>query len=66
MAARGFDAELAQLEQLRHADPSTTKEPLNKALGSKSNFIVGKAAALVAAHRHVGLRPTRRLCPCPC
>jgi HEAT repeat protein len=57
MAARGFDAELAQLEQLRHADPSTTKGPLNKALGSKSNFIVGKAAALVAAHRHVSLVP---------
>jgi hypothetical protein len=52
MAPRGFDAELAQLESLRDADPATTEAPLRKALASKNNFIVAKAAKLAAAQNH--------------
>ena len=50
--ARGFDAELAQLESLRDADPATTEAPLRKALANRNNFIVAKAAKLIAAHNH--------------
>jgi len=50
--ARGFDAELAQLETLRDADPASTLEPTRKALGNRNNFIVAKAAKLAAAHDH--------------
>ena len=52
MAPRGFEAELAQLESLHSADPATTEAPLRKALTSKNNFIVAKAAKLAAAHHH--------------
>ena len=52
---RGFDAELAQLEALRTADPSTTLEPIRKALTHRNNFIVAKAAKLAAAHNHRAL-----------
>ncbi len=48
-AARGFDAELAQLESLRDADPAATLGPLRKALTNKNNFIVARAAKLIAA-----------------
>jgi hypothetical protein len=54
-ASRGFDAELAQLESLRDADAASTLAPLRKALTNKNNFIVAKAAKLVASHRHSGL-----------
>ena len=50
MATRGFDAELAQLESLRNADPATAKTPLRKALASKNNFIVARAAKLIVDH----------------
>jgi hypothetical protein len=53
--ARGFDAELAQLESLRDADPATTEAPLRKALTNRNNFLVAKAAKLTAAHNHRGL-----------
>ncbi len=53
--ARGFDAELAQLESLRNADPATTEAPLRKALTNRNNFIVAKAAKLVPAHDHRAL-----------
>ncbi len=55
--ARGFDAELAQLEALRDAGPATTLEPIRKALGNRNNFIVAKAAKLAAAHDHRALIP---------
>jgi len=55
--ARGFDAELAQLESLREADPDTTEAPLRKALTQRNNFIVAKAAKLAAAHNHRSLIP---------
>jgi hypothetical protein len=57
MATRGFDAELAQLEALRNADPSTTRAPLRKALGSKNNFIVARAAKLIVDHHLTALIP---------
>jgi len=50
--ARGFDAELAQLESLRDADPASTEAPLRKALTHRNNFIVAKAAKLAATHNH--------------
>lgn len=50
--ARGFDAELAQLESLRDADPASTIDAIRKALGHRNNFIVAKAAKLAAAHHH--------------
>ncbi len=59
-SARGFDAELAQLESLRDADPSTTEAPLRKALANRNNFIVAKAAKLIAAHNHRTLIPDLR------
>ena len=49
--ARGFDAELAQLESLREADPATTLDPIRKALAHRNNFIVAKAAKLIATHK---------------
>jgi len=55
--SRGFDAELAQLESLREADPAATLEPLRKALAHRNNFIVAKAAKLAAAHNHRALIP---------
>ena len=55
MPARAFDSELAALEALRHADPSTTAAPLRKALQHKNNLIVSKAAKLAAAQGHSGL-----------
>lgn len=55
--ARGFDAELAQLEALRDADPATTDAPIRKALGNRNNFLVAKAARLAAAHNHRSLIP---------
>ncbi len=56
-SARGFDAELAQLESLRDADPAATLEPLRKALGNRNNFLVSKAAKLIAQHDHRSLIP---------
>ena len=56
-SARGFDAELAQLESLREADPAATLKPLRKALTHRNNFLVAKAAKLVAAHNHRELIP---------
>jgi hypothetical protein len=56
-SARGFDAELAHIESLRDADPATTEAPLRKALGNRNNFIVSKAAKLIAAHNHRSLIP---------
>jgi hypothetical protein len=53
--ARGFDAELAQLETLRDADPAATLAPLRKALTNKNNFIVAKAAKLIAAQNQHAL-----------
>ena len=53
--ARGFDAELAQLESLRDADPVSTEAPLRTALAHRNNFIVAKAAKLAAAHDHRSL-----------
>ena len=56
-SARGFDAELAQLESLRNAAPATTLEPIRKALTQRNNFIVAKAARLAATHNHRSLIP---------
>lgn len=56
--ARGFDAELAQLESLRDADPAKTETSLRKALAHRNNFIVAKAAKLAAAHNHRSLADT--------
>ena len=53
--ARSFDVELAALETLRDADPSSTLEPLRKALTHRNNFIVAKAAKLAVLHGHQGL-----------
>lgn len=53
--ARGFDAELAELEALRDAAPASTLEPIRKALGHRNNFIVAKAVKLAAAHNHRSL-----------
>ena len=55
--ARGFDAELAQLEAIREADPANTLEPIRKALANRNNFIVAKAAKLAALHNHRTLIP---------
>jgi hypothetical protein len=57
MVPRGFEAELAQLESLRSADPATTEAPLRKALTSKNNFIVANAVRLIAEHNHRTLIP---------
>jgi len=56
-SARGFDAELSQLEALRKADPASAKAPLRKALGSKNNFIVARAAKLIVDHHLSALIP---------
>ena len=52
MASRGFDAELAQLESLRDADPASTEAPLRKAFTHRNNFIVAKAAKLAVTQNH--------------
>jgi hypothetical protein len=57
MANRGFDAELAQLESLRNADSATARSPLRKALGSRNNFIVARAAKLIVDHHLSALIP---------
>ena len=49
---RSFDAELAALEALRDADPASTLAPLRQALTHRNNFIVAKAAKLVALREH--------------
>jgi len=54
---RGFDAELAQLESLRDAGPAATEAPLRKALTHRNNFLVAKAAKLIARHNHRTLIP---------
>ena len=56
-SARGFDAELAQLESLREAEPAGTEAPLRKFLTNRNNFLVAKAAKLAAAHDHRTLIP---------
>ena len=53
--ARSFDAELAALESLREAPPSETEAPLRKALASRNNFLVAKAAKLAVLHEHASL-----------
>ena len=55
--ARSFDTELAALEALAAVDPSTTLEPIRKALANRNNFLVAKAAKLAAAHGHSTLIP---------
>jgi len=55
--ARGFDAELAQLESLRSAPPDETLAPIRKALANRNAFLVSKAAKLAAAHNHQALIP---------
>ena len=52
---RSFDVELAQLESLRGALPETTEAPLHKALANRNNFLVAKAAKLIADHGHGAL-----------
>jgi len=54
---KSFDAELAALESLRDALPADSEAPLRKALGHKNNFLVSKAAKLIAQHNHRGLIP---------
>ncbi len=54
-SGRSFDAELAALESLRDADPTSTLAPLRKALTHRNNFIVAKAAKLAALHEHHSL-----------
>jgi hypothetical protein len=53
--ARSFDTGLAALQSLADADPSTTLEPLRKALTHKNNLIVAKAAKLAQQHGHTAL-----------
>jgi len=55
--ARGFDAELAQIESLRSASPAETLAPLRKFLANRNAFLVAKAAKLAAAHNHQALIP---------
>ncbi len=55
--AQSFDAELANLEALAHAEPSSTRDALSKALRHRNNFIVAKAAKLVVDHQHLELAP---------
>ena len=52
-----FDSELAAVEALGSAEASAREGALRKALGQKNNFIVGKAAKLVADHGHASLTP---------
>jgi hypothetical protein len=62
-SARGFDKELAELEALNEAlkagaGPDAAQvERLRKALGHRNNFIVAKAAKLVADAELFGLLP---------
>lgn len=49
-AQRSFDAELAALEALRDISPEAAAAPLQKALAHRNNFIVAKAAKLIAHH----------------
>ncbi len=48
--ARSFDDELAALEALSSSSPNEAELPLRKAIASKNNFIVAKAAKLAADH----------------
>src|SRR5947209_4104092 len=52
MPARSIDDQIARLETLKHAplSPETIAE-LHKALSHKSNFLVAKAANIVAAQK---------------
>lgn len=55
--AKSFDAELAALESLADVSPAETEAPLRKALTHRNNFIVAKAAKLVAKQDHHRLIP---------
>jgi len=57
-AARGFDAELAALEALRHAAlDAPALEQLRRALGHKNNYVVSKAARIVEENAIAALLP---------
>lgn len=49
---KSFDAELTALDYLASATPEESREPLRKALTHPNNFIVAKAARLIAEHNH--------------
>ena len=53
MSKKAYEAQLAALDRLRNADPIAATEPLRKALGNPSNYLVAKAAAIAA---ELGLR----------
>jgi hypothetical protein len=44
---KAFEQQIANLDSLRQADASEQVRGLQKALGNRNNFIVGKAADLV-------------------
>jgi hypothetical protein len=56
--SRGFDAELAAIEALRHgAIDAAAVEQLRRALGHKNNYVVSKAAKLVTENELAALLP---------
>ena len=46
-ARKRFEQQIATLDSLRQADQPEQVQALQKALGNRNNFIVGKAADLV-------------------
>ncbi len=50
MARKRYEAQLEAVDELRHvADPALAVEPLTKALRDHNNYLVGRAARVVAA-----------------
>lgn len=55
--SRGFEEQLAALDELRQQSPETSIEPLRKALGRRNNYLVAKAADLTREFRLAALIP---------
>jgi HEAT repeat protein len=56
-AKRSFEEQLAALDELRQQAPEAASEPLRKALAHRNNYVVAKAADLVAKFRLSELIP---------
>jgi HEAT repeat protein len=60
LGKQAFDRKLAEVEALRHEPEATAQAQLGRALKDRSNYVVGKAAAIVAARHFHDLIPDLR------
>jgi HEAT repeat protein len=57
MSKQAFEAKLEAVRTLSRAEPSAAVEPLRKMLSDRNNYLVSKAAAVVAGHQLQELVP---------